>query len=69
MSSTYDGALHLRRDCADASTELACNDDQNDNRHSQIEGTYDRGTYYVIVDGFQTGNVGSYSLELTVERR
>lgn len=66
MSSDYDGALHLRRDCADPSTELACNDDHNDNRHSQIEATLDRGTYYLVVDGFRSGSEGSYSVELTV---
>ena len=64
LSSDYDGAVHLRRDCADVSTELACNDDQPDNRHSFIETTLDAGTYYVIVDGFRTGNAGPYTLDV-----
>ena len=68
LSSDYDGALHLRRDCADPSTELACNDDHEDNRHSRIEATLDAGTYYVVVDGFRTGSQGHYSLETTVTR-
>ena len=67
MTGDYDGALHLRRDCADASTELQCNDDHgSDNRHSRVEATLDRGTYYVIVDGFREGNEGSFSLEAHV---
>lgn len=66
LSTDYDGALHLRRDCTDPSTELACNDDHEDNRHSRLEATLDPGTYYVVVDGFRTGSSGSYSLEVQV---
>ena len=68
MSSDYDGALHLRRDCLDPSTEVACNDDEGDNRHARIETTLDRGTYFLVVDGFRTGSQGSYSVELDVSR-
>ncbi|MBX3248733.1 MAG: hypothetical protein KF901_16265 [Myxococcales bacterium] len=64
LSSDYDGALHLRRDCTDPATEIACNDDHEDNRHSRIETTLDAGTYYVVVDGFRTGSVGAYSLQV-----
>lgn len=66
MSSDYDGALHLRRDCTDPGTELACNDDHEDNRHSRIEATLDPGTYFVVVDGFRTGSVGSFSLQVQI---
>lgn len=68
MSSDYDGALYLRRDCTDSSTEVACNDDTGDNRHAQIETTLDAGTYFVFVDGFRSGNQGSYSLDVQVSR-
>ena len=65
MSSDFDGALHLRRDCADASTELACNDDhQNDARQSQVDATVDPGTYFVVVDGYSRANEGDFSLEV-----
>ncbi len=66
LSSDFDGALHLRRDCTSQTTELACNDDHEDNRHSQVEATLDPGTYYAIVDGFGRGNQGNFSLELSV---
>jgi hypothetical protein len=66
MSSAYDGALHLRRDCTDPSTEIACNDDENDNRHSFIESTLDAGMYYLIVDGFRSSNNGTYDINLEV---
>ncbi|AKF05588.1 hypothetical protein [Sandaracinus amylolyticus] len=62
MQSTYDGALHVRRDCADASTEIACNDDFRDTRHSLITATVDPGRYYVFADGYATGATGDYSL-------
>ena len=63
MSSDFDGALHLRRDCVDVSTEVACNDDQDDNRHSLLDTVLDAGTYYVIVDGFSASNNGTYTVE------
>lgn len=64
LSTEYDGALHLRRACADPSTEVACNDDGQDNRHSEIDQELEAGDYFVIVDGFRTGNQGSYTLEV-----
>ncbi|MEZ4251688.1 MAG: hypothetical protein R3B99_26025 [Polyangiales bacterium] len=68
MTSDYDGALHLRRDCTDPSTELACNDDHEDNRHSRVEATLDPGTYFVVVDGFRSGSQGSFSLNVEMSR-
>jgi len=68
MSSDFDGALYLRRDCTDGATEVVCNDDTGDNRHSQLDTTLDAGTYFVFVDGFRSGNQGSYSLDVQVTR-
>lgn len=65
LSSDYDAALHLRRSCADRASELACNDDHQDQRHSRVEADLDAGTYYVIVDGFQANNAGTYSIQYT----
>ncbi|MCS6797839.1 MAG: hypothetical protein NZ898_04815 [Myxococcota bacterium] len=65
----WDGALHLRRDCANPSTELACNDDHNDNRHSYLEQTLDAGTYFLIVDGFSQGNQGAFTLDVSVSQQ
>jgi hypothetical protein len=67
LASDYDAALYIRRDCTQQSTELACNDDSTDNRHSYVETTLDRGTYYVIVDGFRTGNQGTFRLDYQVQ--
>lgn len=62
----HDGALHMRRDCTDASTEVACNDDDPDVHHSRIEGNFDAGTYYVVVDGYANRNSGSFRLRADV---
>lgn len=69
MTTTdFDGALHIRRDCPDASTELACNDDFEGQRQSMVETTLDPGTYFIVVDGFSRNNQGSYSLRVDTTR-
>ncbi|MCB9661826.1 MAG: PPC domain-containing protein [Sandaracinaceae bacterium] len=69
MTTTdFDGALHIRRDCPDASTEVACNDDFDGQRQSLIETTLDAGTYFIVVDGFSRNNQGSYSLRVDTTR-
>jgi hypothetical protein len=66
MQSTYDGALYLRSTCADPSTEVACNDDFEDTRHSLLTATVDPGRYFVYADGFSEGASGDYSLAAEV---
>ncbi len=60
----WDGAIYLRRDCLDMNSELGCNDDAGDNRHSMIEATLEPGTYYVFVDGWASGNQGPFTLDV-----
>lgn len=62
MQSTYDGAIYVRSSCADPNSEVACNDDHGDTRHSMLRTTVDPGRYYVFADGFSAGNAGDYSL-------
>ena len=62
MQSTFDGALHVRRECADPSSELLCNDDFRDTQHSLVTATVDPGRYFVFADGYATGAVGDYSI-------
>ncbi len=64
----YDGAIYIRRDCTDMSTEVACNDDEGDNRHSVVETVLDRGTYYVFVDGFADRSQGAFTMDVEVTR-
>lgn len=65
-SQGFDGALHMRRDCVDAASELVCNDDDQDTTHSRIEGNFDAGTYFVVVDGYSQNNSGSYTVRAEV---
>lgn len=62
----WDGAIYIRSDCVDATTERGCNDDAGDNRHSMIETELEAGTYYVFVDGFASGNAGDFTLDVEV---
>jgi hypothetical protein len=65
LQSDYDGVLALRRDCAQESSELACNDDFGEGdearRASQIVTQLEPGTYTVIVDGYE-GEEGTFRL-------
>jgi len=62
----WDGAIYLRRECLDAATELGCNDDAGDNRHSLVETILEPGTYFVFVDGYAEGNQGPFTLDVDV---
>ncbi len=67
-SQQYDGAIYIRSSCTDRSTEVACNDDAPDNRHSAVEAVLDRGTYFVFVDGFADNSQGSFTMDVEVTR-
>lgn len=61
VEATYDSVLALR---APNGTELACNDDTNNARTSQLHATLVEGrSYQVVVDGFR-GAAGSYQLSV-----
>lgn len=67
---TWDGVLAIRRTCLDAVTgprgsEVGCNNDANDEHHAKLETTLEAGTYFVHVDGHQTGNQGPFTLTYT----
>lgn len=67
VDASYDAALYVRRACLDETTEVACNDDHRDTRHSLIEVTLGPGMYYVFVDGFSRGSQGQYTLNVELE--
>ncbi len=69
----HDGVLAIRKSCMDPPqmksarmAEAACNNDGPDNRHSKIDVTLDAGTYFVVVDGHQGKNEGTFTLESKV---
>lgn len=66
----HDGVLAVRRACQDPpqmksvrDMEAACNNDSGNTQHSKIDTTLDAGTYYVVVDGHQGKNEGTFTLE------
>ncbi len=61
---SYDGALYVRRECANAATELACNDDWTDSRHSLLLMTLDPGSYYLYSDGYGNNAAGPYTITM-----
>jgi hypothetical protein len=63
QESDYDGLLHVRSACADASREVACNDDAEDISHSRINTVLPAGTYYVFSDGYAPNAAGNYTLQ------
>ena len=68
---SWDGVLALRRGCVDGGSssraaEIQCNNDSEDAHHARIDQILEAGTYYVLVDGHQTGNEGAFTLGYTV---
>ena len=65
--SQYDTLLHVRTDCADAESEVACNDDNRPVTGSTASAVqFDaeaNTTYYVFVDGFRDSS-GPYALHV-----
>ncbi|MCA9524775.1 MAG: hypothetical protein KC549_00580, partial [Myxococcales bacterium] len=62
--SDYDTVVYVRTDCADAASELGCNDDADGTLQSAVEFEAEAGaTYHVFVDGF--AGAGDYVLTVT----
>lgn len=67
LAAEYDAALYVRRACAEEVTEVACNDDARDTRHSALDLTLDAGIWYVFVDGYDIDATGPFTLALSIE--
>jgi hypothetical protein len=65
-SATFDTTVSIRRACADAMSEVACDDDSGAGTLSLIRAVLDPGDYYVIVDQYGTsGTGGDYTLAVS----
>jgi cysteine-rich repeat protein len=64
--NTWDSILQIRSGTCAASTAVACADDQcrsySGSYRSQIVQILDPGTYFVVVDGWNTGAAGNFAL-------
>jgi hypothetical protein len=65
-TTSHDGALYIRSNCTDPASEIVCNDDYGDNRHSLLTATLDAGTYYLFADGYAEGEQGTYNIRAQV---
>jgi cysteine-rich repeat protein len=66
--TTYDTVVHVRTTCDDGDSEIACSDDiaaGDTASRVVIEGVAAGTTLYVIVDAFDTNDVGEYLLTVT----
>ncbi|MBK7156188.1 MAG: sel1 repeat family protein [Sandaracinaceae bacterium] len=69
LFSDFDGVVHIRSACSVAPEgQVACNDDaaderpNADERHSALEVELQRGTYFVVVDGYAARESGAFRL-------
>ena len=68
--SAFDTLLHVRSDCADPESEVACNDDNGEInpddrlRSAATVNVEEAGTFFFFVDAFGAGN-GRYTLTIT----
>ncbi len=62
----YDTVLHLRRDCADQESEVACNDDSvpPGSLGSRLTAHLMPGDYFLVLDAYQVETKGEYLLIL-----
>ena len=66
LEADYDAVLQLRSECERDASELACNDDTGDARHSYVDTSVEPGDYFVVVDGYRSANAGHYALHVSV---
>jgi hypothetical protein len=63
--SDFDPELHLHSGASCPGPEVACNDDTT-GLESRISGTFDAGTYWLMVDGHAESSRGSGTLNVTI---
>jgi hypothetical protein len=65
--SQFDAVLELRAGCTGQGAEvLQCVDDAPDTMHSAIQTRLPPGTYYLIVDSYQPGGGGPFTLNVGI---
>lgn len=65
QQSAHDGSIYVRSACANAASEIACDDDFVNTNASLVTQFVDPGTYWVYSDGYGgagSNNVGTFSL-------
>ncbi len=60
---TYDGALYIRRACAQDNSEIVCNDDADSTRQARVNTILPPGPYYIYSDAYQATG-GAFTLQV-----
>ncbi len=67
-ASAFDAVLHIRTQCGNPASEVACDDDGGARTDSLIQGEFGPGEYFIYMDVFQRQVLGAYELDLMFER-
>jgi cysteine-rich repeat protein len=65
-TTTWDTVLYIYSSSACSGATVACDDDSGTGNASEIDTVLDPGTYYIVVDGYQTADNGPFVLNSTV---
>ncbi|MBN1771676.1 MAG: hypothetical protein JXB32_10470 [Deltaproteobacteria bacterium] len=65
-AATFDTVLHVHGGPSCLGVELACDDDGAGDARSRLSGTWDAGTYWVVVDGYSTPSKGTGTLQAAI---
>jgi hypothetical protein len=65
-AGNFDTVLHVHGGPSCIGGEIACDDDGGSGTLSRIAGTWDAGTYWVVVDGYGTSAKGTGTLQATI---
>lgn len=60
----FDGALFIRRACAQTNSEIACNDDAESTRQARVNTVLPAGPYFVYADGYSEIASGPFTLQV-----
>jgi hypothetical protein len=66
LTSDFNASLYVRTTCGNAGSEVACDNETGFAIDSVTFSAQANTTYYVFVDGSETGQVGSFQLDVTV---
>jgi hypothetical protein len=61
-----DIVLHLRSDCPDDASEIACDDDSGPNTNSRVEADLQPGLYWLMVDAYYADQWGPVTLNINL---
>lgn len=65
VDASFDTVVYLRPASCSGSDYLSCDDDGGEGTLSRLEADLSEGHYYLVVDGYDSGDSGSYTLQVS----